>query len=94
MTEAELAAYSYTEAAGKRPKYVHVFCYRWTLPDPPSHNAPEDIPKAIFDRLQPDPRAYPQPWLFRTAEAALAAADEAYRRAWREGAMGPITQNP
>lgn len=85
---------SYTFATGKRPKWIHSYLYRWTLPDPPTHNDPEDLPKAIFDRLQADPRAYPQRWLFRTADAALAAADAAYLRAVADGAMEPITQNP
>lgn len=80
MTEAELAAYSYTEAAGKRPDY-RLAHHRWCwLPrtDIACSYEPFELPDAIYYRLGVRPR-------FETEAAALAAADEAYRRAWREG---------
>lgn len=86
----DLSGYSYTAATGKRPKMLHEYCYRWTLPDPPSHQAPENLPDAVFDRLEADPRAYPQRWLFRTSDAALKAADEAYLKAVADGAIKEV----
>lgn len=84
-------AFSYTQATGKRPKRLNESCYRWTSPDPSSHRAPENLPEVVFNRLDPDfDPVYPQPWLFRTEDAALAAADAAYDRAVAEGAMKPI----
>lgn len=84
MTEAELAAYSYTAAAGKRPGFSGM-PKPWYWWGRPGHQS-EDLPIAIFDRLesgQPGWKNLSQS--YPTESAALAAADEAYRRARRDG---------
>lgn len=84
MTEAELAAYSYTGAAGKRPYGERDRGFLWFRPLIPTEDANE-LPDPVYSRLQGGMRDA-RDWMFYPTEsAALAAADEAFRRAWREG---------
>lgn len=95
MTDAEIEAYSYTAAAGKRPSpdKRHVPHWAWfEIGEDPAEE--DDLPTPVFERLQgglpvmsinrPSALWHDYP----TEAAALAAADEAWRRARRDGAIG------
>ena len=83
MTESELAAYSYTGAAGKRPRRLDDGCYYWFSPG--YTRGGNEVPDNMVICRMVGGRKGTFGVVYRTEQEALAAADEAFRRAWREG---------
>lgn len=91
-------ALDWLKSHGKQPKETdQPGVWRWTLPDPPGHDAHDDLPKPIFDRLgrarlymDPPPAGTgpgPFPWLYETPVHAMLAAILAVLYAQMEGEL-------
>lgn len=87
------SGYSYTAATGKRPDWIGGEATWYDASDPVAQMRDEDdgpsyLPESVFFRLAGGSEGVGW-WTYPTEFAALAAADDAFRRAVADGAMPP-----
>lgn len=76
-------AYGWLVRAEKHPIRIEGGWWRWVSPDPPTSDAMEELPAAVFDRLPGFDAVHP--WLYRTHDRAMLAATLAVEKALYDG---------